>query len=415
MNRIILIGNGFDLAHNLPTKYEDFIKWYWEQRIIGFRNNSTPSDDDGICAYRPKNNLRVCDVYGCSEFANYSPSKDNLFFEQLMRFPDMCFSPMFKRICYSIQSKGWVDIEDSYYSLLISNDPAIPVANINNTLEILKSKLIVYLDNIQKTSIFKLDPEIRFQILEPIHKREIANESLQSWYDMIEERLDYSDDDWDELLEGYNVNPLNPQYSVDLVNRVKKNIIADKKERDIKLITDEDYSRVFFLPDNIMILDFNYTNTSDQYLPKSNHFSINHIHGNLSEPSSIIFGYGDEIDDEFKKLVNKNDSDYLRHIKSFRYLESLNYRKMLSFVESAPYQLCIMGHSCGTSDRTLLSTLFEHKNCVSIKPYYYCKDNGTDNYIDLVQNISRSFNNPRIMRDRVVSKPLCEELGKRKK
>ena len=30
MNRIILIGNGFDLAHGLPTRYEDFINWYWE-------------------------------------------------------------------------------------------------------------------------------------------------------------------------------------------------------------------------------------------------------------------------------------------------------------------------------------------------------------------------------------------------
>lgn len=31
MNRIILIGNGFDLAHNLPTSYKDFINHYWEQ------------------------------------------------------------------------------------------------------------------------------------------------------------------------------------------------------------------------------------------------------------------------------------------------------------------------------------------------------------------------------------------------
>ncbi len=26
MNRIILIGNGFDKAHGLPTGYEDFVK-----------------------------------------------------------------------------------------------------------------------------------------------------------------------------------------------------------------------------------------------------------------------------------------------------------------------------------------------------------------------------------------------------
>ena len=31
MNRIILIGNGFDLAHGLKTSYADFIDWYWEK------------------------------------------------------------------------------------------------------------------------------------------------------------------------------------------------------------------------------------------------------------------------------------------------------------------------------------------------------------------------------------------------
>ena len=30
MNRIILIGNGFDLAHGLRTSYADFIDYYWE-------------------------------------------------------------------------------------------------------------------------------------------------------------------------------------------------------------------------------------------------------------------------------------------------------------------------------------------------------------------------------------------------
>ena len=31
MNRIILIGNGFDLAHELKTSYGDFIDWYWNK------------------------------------------------------------------------------------------------------------------------------------------------------------------------------------------------------------------------------------------------------------------------------------------------------------------------------------------------------------------------------------------------
>jgi len=30
MNRLILLGNGFDLAHGLATSYKDFILWYIE-------------------------------------------------------------------------------------------------------------------------------------------------------------------------------------------------------------------------------------------------------------------------------------------------------------------------------------------------------------------------------------------------
>ena len=31
MNRIILIGNGFDLAHGLKTSYKNFLDDYWQK------------------------------------------------------------------------------------------------------------------------------------------------------------------------------------------------------------------------------------------------------------------------------------------------------------------------------------------------------------------------------------------------
>ncbi|MGQ2984433.1 AbiH family protein [Flavobacterium sp.] len=34
MNRLVIIGNGFDLAHGLPTGYGHFIDSYWSG-IIG--------------------------------------------------------------------------------------------------------------------------------------------------------------------------------------------------------------------------------------------------------------------------------------------------------------------------------------------------------------------------------------------
>ena len=146
------------------------------------------------------------------------------------------------------------------------------------------------------------------------------------------------------------------------------------------------------------------------YLPTTNAFYINHIHGSLQNPNDIIFGYGDELDENYKKILNKNDNEVLRNIKTFKYSNEQNYRNMLRFIESSPFQVFIMGHSCGNSDRTLLNTIFEHKNCVSIKPFYHKKDEGSDNYTEIVQNIARNFTDMKLMRDRVVNKTLCEPL-----
>lgn len=179
----------------------------------------------------------------------------------------------------------------------------------------------------------------------------------------------------------------------------------------IKIVPEEEFPEEFLLPDRIMLLNFNYTQIADAYLPKANCFTVNHIHGELSKPESVIFGYGDELDEGYKELLKLDENEYLRNMKTIRYSESGNYRNMLSFIESAPFQVCIMGHSCGNSDRTLLNTLFEHKNCVSIKPFYHQKEDGSDNYLDIVQNICRNFTDMKLMRDRVVNKTFCTSLS----
>jgi len=70
-----------------------------------------------------------------------------------------------------------------------------------------------------------------------------------------------------------------------------------------------------------------------------------------------------------------------------------------------------MGLSCGNSDRTLLNTLFEHKNCISIKIFYHQREDGTDDYSDVIRNISRNFTNKSLFRKIVVDKTLCVPLS----
>lgn len=160
-----------------------------------------------------------------------------------------------------------------------------------------------------------------------------------------------------------------------------------------------------------LLLNFNYTKTAEKLYAENGNDEIINIHGELNnENNPIIFGYGDELDDDYERIERLQNNDFLENIKSIRYHKTRNYRKLLEFVALGPYQVFIMGHSCGNSDRTLLNTLFEHDNCLSIKVFYRQYEDGTDNYIDMIKNISRNFNNKPNMRDIVVNRESCSPL-----
>jgi len=172
------------------------------------------------------------------------------------------------------------------------------------------------------------------------------------------------------------------------------------------------------MPEQILFLNFNYTDTESRYYDypitsreiESERLLI-HIHGELNDDDNpIIFGYGDEISNKYKELEEENENKLLENIKSIRYLETDNYKRLLNFIDSDKYQIFIMGHSCGISDRTLLNTIFEHENCISIKVFYHQKNETEDDYSNVIRNISRNFGKKSEMREKVVNKSYCEPL-----
>lgn len=280
---------------------------------------------------------------------------------------------------------------------------------LNKDFAVIQSLLVEYLNEIQKERVNTnmLCDDIKEAMLSPFSKNEIAVSSEKEWWEFVEKRSRESITFWKPFLLGYSRPDLLRQ-----IGRVRYvyGQVDEVKFDSSRCLRKEDFPEEYLLPEKIMLLNFNYTKTADLYMPDKSNSIVNHIHGELSNRESVIFGYGDESDDEYKAIVKQNDNEYLKHIKTNRYLEDDKYRQLLSFIHSAPYQVCIMGHSCGLSDKTMLNTLFEHKNCVSIKPYYYVNEQGKDNYLDMVQNISRNFTNPQLMRDRVVNKTFCEPL-----
>ena len=366
MNRLVLIGNGFDLAHGLKTSYKNFISWYWGQWGNRLLDSLERTDTDGLCSFKIKDNINV--QHWASVFQGwyyqrqnpFVPWKTNDVINLAMNDRDLCdftiTSSLLQRICKQL-SYGWVDIENEYYSLLRQRNTNFKpsteneIKELNIHLNTIRDYLINYLRT-EEGKGTEIKDEIKDKIYRTIKEKEIAVSN--------------------QKFSGYR--------------------LGDS------------------VPSNIMLLNFNYTKTPEQYVTDHLKVKVNYIHGKLDNPESVIFGYGDELDEDYKRLQELNENECLRHIKSIRYLESDHYRKVLEFIESSPFQICIMGHSCGNSDRTLLNTLFEHRNCISIKPYFYQINENEDNYLELVQNISRNFTDMKLMRDRVVNKTYCEPL-----
>ncbi|OFY22564.1 MAG: hypothetical protein A2W98_09390 [Bacteroidetes bacterium GWF2_33_38] len=127
-----------------------------------------------------------------------------------------------------------------------------------------------------------------------------------------------------------------------------------------------------------------------------NQFRVNYIHGKLNNESNpIIFGYGDEIDSYHEKIEQLNNNDFLKNFKSFGYSMTRNYQDLFKFLgmgnRKLKYEVHIMGHSCGLSDRVLLNGIFEHENCEKIKIYYHQKDEFSNDYVEKRMDISRHF------------------------
>lgn len=424
MNRLVLIGNGFDLAHGLRTRYQDFIDWYWEQRYAGLKNCYERVSDDGLCSLSVTidNYTWHSLLYGARLMSESGEAVGKYVLGNSQYCKLKKFS-LLNAIYYSLKTKEWIDIENDYYELLkscILIDGITPegkvknVQSLNIQLSILQQKLTEYLSTLPIGEEI-INPVIRKNLYAPILPNEISVEWKSGFDEYIQSQLAQGNFfDLNNKIYQYNIPEETIQNFKEGIKAFRTNAMAEYGAR-----MGEEEKNLLNLPDQILFLSFNYTPTIDLYCKRnSQYFTLNHIHGTLDAPETIIFGYGDELDEKYKEIRDKNENRFLTNIKSIRYLESDNYRKMLQFIDSAPFQIFIMGHSCGNSDRTLLNTLFEHRNCVSIKPFYHTetkKDNNgdeyvKDDYLELVQNISRNFTDMKLMRDRVVNKTYCTTI-----
>jgi hypothetical protein len=386
MNRLVIIGNGFDLAHGLPTSYKDFMNDYWRNVIQVFKNKDIYDDD----LFSLKVNMMSIGIQGRNEFY-----KDAKCYQTLIQFAERnkkyCTTEFKNKFFFYLSDvamvENWVDIENTYYGIL---------------KEKIKGDLFKYNYPWDVSQLNKEFEEVK-NLLEKYLLDEVVNKY----------NLDFTKNQNINWLKVYNFlkpisllsneeNILKEFVSTDDVNEIKEHFEKERKEE---------------LVNNLYFLNFNYTPIASIYrelLGKDDKIEtrMNFIHGSLGNVSEnkINFGFGDEMDDEYKDIENLNDNEYLKNFKSFQYLQNSNYNNLLRYIDDDKFQVFIIGHSCGLSDRTLLNTIFEHNNCRSIKVFYHQKEDGTDNYTEIIQNISRHFNKKKLMREKIVNKTLCQPL-----
>lgn len=405
MNRLVIVGNGFDLAHGLPTSYRNFIDDFW----INFKDNY--KNDEYKCLVSIHES---CDGYlsgkGIKNFNDFKSNlviycKDNgyLFYEDsfvamngfrdIFRFKNDFFKSINIR-----NSEKWVDIENEYYNELKR------IVN-SKFLDISKSEEVWR--NEQKEKVEKLNREfdevkslLESYLLERVEEPFMLNEEFDEDGDMVSNEI-------------YSI--LRPISLFNSEKKIQDEFIDSSDKREIEaLFTKEKLDDGYVNIAKTLIVNFNYTSTLRRYtkLFQQKRLEVReiNIHGKLfDENNQINFGFGDEMDEDYKIIENINDNEYLRNFKSFQYLQNSNYSNLLLFIDSEKFQVLIMGHSCGLSDRTLLNTIFEHTNCRSIKVFYH-KDGEKDNYTEIVQNISRHFNKKKLMREKIVNKTLAQPL-----
>lgn len=326
-NRLVIVGNGFDLNLGLKTSYNDFMVWLIKEALKDAMNgNSNPI----LRIPNPKRIRMTAEHIGEIESKNTLVDLKSCAKE----IGGLHFNHTFiKRLYDKASQENWVDIEYEFF------------LHLKGLVE--KKERVIYP---------KFEEDIRK-----------LNDCLDNLTTKLHGYVHLVD-------KGIHIEQNDASYYADLFGK-KKPMEVHGQVQIGELAS-------------VKILSFNYTNSLSTITQLLDDQRWIPIHGWVKGSSEIIFGYGDDTDKFFRRLEAQNMNDLLRHNKSFYYGLTSNYSELLTFLDANPLEVLIVGHSCGISDRTLLKTIFEHPNCRAIRILHR---GSKQDYVEKYINISRHF------------------------
>lgn len=357
---VLVVGNGFDLAHGLPTKYSDFLdfitlyitKYHCSWTSWGLVDDKDNDDDKW-------KNRRWSFYHAVLEnlSSNVSVQTKQLFEKHRDDFHDLLTNEdslknfqfdSFLRYClheYSYKQTlnkefNWIDIEDEIQSFILALEPEIKTLSELKNISVKVRNCINY-ENVDAKLFFI--PTIADAL---IHEN-IPNEYLkQAVFGCLFDELEK----FNTLLRIYlqtTMKTLTPKKKCFLINSYETNL-SQGTRRGVKI----DH-----------VLSFNYTDTAGMYVPKEN---IRFINGSLDE-AKIILGIENPDLSKTSEFCESNIHLFFKNTQRVLYNSSREYEQWIASLKGV--DMHIIGHSLAISDKYILVGLMLGANKVTI--YHY--------------------------------------------
>ena len=299
---VVIVGNGFDLAHGFKTDYLSFANWLMKD-LVGNVYREFNSDKPVSKGFLDPETYHVV-----NNRDDYNEDHDWLYpLQQVIRFGEE--SDLLKHIVayplvlshilrseflsklYKDKIEGWFDVEHVYFNLLCefsSDTEAYRVDDLNKDLMYVKKMLSLYLSEIKYT----------------------FNENIDRFI-----------------------------------------------QREFR-----DFSEIVFINFNYTESIDKYVNS----YPFSRRVTVVNIHGTLSEENPILGYGNDEDANykNLKKLEKNNLLEHFKTVDYLLASNHKKFLTVINSLEN--YEAFVLGHSLGLTDKTLLKQVFDDARCKKI-------------------------------------------------
>lgn len=370
VTNILIIGNGFDLHHGLPTRYTDFLtlvrNWsefyenmpvnrnvYWKGDYPGNECQKIRLSDDFLTADNIKKFLEIDPI-------NYR-------WGNIERLNKEINSNLWIR--YFVDSKyakeNWIDFEREIEKVVLSTKhfydtlPSLCDKKVEDSFDKETQNII---ENFSEGSSGFPTDKNRALLLDDIRPSRIEELKIKV--------INTMKDHLDSLIDCLKI------YFVEFVDKIDFNKITPA------------ISKI----ENPFVLNFNYTNYINRY-NNINKNSVHYIHGSIDddtfEYNNMVLGINDE---------NVRDNDFVYFFKYFQRIQKRTgdqYKHWSSESDGyggrLPFNVYIFGHSLDSNDKSILSEFFERKTVNKIIIYYHNQSAYEMQVINLINMFGKDY------------------------